>query len=129
MMESLFLVLGSLALGFIVGALWVWMRAMRTISEELLDQMHSTAEPQYQVKITNSNGQYYVNGVLLFHDVVDNIHLFYREGPNNARTFVCQGVTLDDAAASFQQRDSAVAVFNNMLTNKQGAFMNGKYYE
>jgi len=139
-MDALYLLLFVIAMviGFGIGVVYSYVRAFKILEQELWN-MHENAaansntDTDLKVKIVkdDTDEQYVVNGVELAHEIVEGIHLFYLKSSDGSRKFVCQGSTLNDAAEAYQRsfKSHPVAIFVNSVTNKQSAFMEGKYYE
>ena len=137
-MDALYLLLFVIAMivGFGIGVAYSYFRAFKVLEQELLnlDESSDDADTGLKVRIIDKNNtdqQYLTDGVELAHEIVEGIHLFYLKSSDGSQEFVCQGSSLEDAAAAYQLSSlkSYVAIFINSVNNKQCAFMNGQYYE
>lgn len=68
-----------------------------------------------------------VAGVILTHEIVNNVHYFYRKEDD---TFICQGNTLEEAATRYSElnKDSS-GCFVHSIDGKLYCFLNGKVLE
>lgn len=125
-----FVIFGLVSAGIVAGYMWRDFMLVRGLIKRLEQQAkNATTEPTVSVhqQDQETESQIY-NGMNLIHEIIDERHYFYDEADS---TFVCQGSTLQDAAAAYSKRqgDDYVGMFSHYESNKQYFFLQGQVHE
>lgn len=114
MMDFIWLML--LCAAYFAGGYLYAMRRMRKQAEDLIRAMLEK-QPSAETVQTRT-------AIVLNHEIINGVHYFYKVDDH---AFVCQGSSLQEAAAAYLKRESThVGMFKNSADNKMYYFIDGK---
>lgn len=114
MIDAIWLML--LCAAYFVGGYLYAIRKMRKQAEDLI---RSVLEKQQGAESLETR-----TAIVLNHEIINGMHYFYKVDDH---AFVCQGSSLQEAAAAYSKRESThVGIFKNSTDSKMYYFIDGK---